>query len=161
MHASRRFGWYIGFIILLGLSGQSRGQTAEGTVTGVGSATIARSPNLLRMTVELTAEAKDITAALEKLRAAEADARKRLLAIGAAERSVKLSDVRDGSVKSQRQLQMEMYTRQQMSARGRKPATSPSAPVKLIATLTAAWALNGSGDELLTHLPPPKATPLA
>jgi len=41
--------------------------------------------------------------------------------------------------------------RQQMGRAGKKPTTAQAKVVKLAATLKAEWALNGSGDELLTN----------
>ena len=86
----------------------ARGEASEGTITGTGSATIARQPNLLRMQIELNAEGRDIKEALTKLRAGEAAARRKLLDLGANEPSVALSAVGDDSVKSSRELQMAM-----------------------------------------------------
>ena len=74
----------------------------DGTVTGVGTATIERAPNLLRMQVELMTSGKDIKEVLAKLRAMEADARKKLVALGAAEASITAGTPRDANSKNPR-----------------------------------------------------------
>src|SRR5437773_6750772 len=100
--------WSIFFAVVLIACNFARGEGSEGTVTGIGSSTIARQPNLLRMQIALNAEGKDIKEALAKLHAIEAAARKKLLDLGASEPSVLLSEIRDGAIKSPRELQMEM-----------------------------------------------------
>jgi uncharacterized protein YggE len=120
-------------------------------ITGVGVATIERPPNVLRMQVELTAQGTDMADAVKKLRAAEAAARKKLAELGATESSVSASPINDGSARSSRQAQMEYYMRQQMAARGKKPATNPAASTSVSLTLKADWPLSGSGDELLVN----------
>jgi uncharacterized protein YggE len=138
-------------LLTCGFARVARGEGSEGAITGTGSATIARQPNLLRMQIALNAEGKDMKEALAKLRATEAAARKKLLDLGASGPSVLLSDIRDGSVKSQREMQMEMIMMRQQGRAGKKPTTAQAKVVKLAATLKAEWPLNGGGDELLTN----------
>src|SRR5206468_1980642 len=98
--------------------------------------------------VELMTSGKDIKEVLAKLRAMEADARKKLTSLGATEASITAGAPRDANSKNPRQQQMEFYLRQQMG-RGRKPTTTPAPAVTLALSLKAEWPLSGGGDELL------------
>src|SRR3982750_675491 len=126
------------FALLVILASRTDAQTVtstatDRTITGVGVATIERPANLLRMQVDLTAEGTDAKDAVTKLRAAEAAARKKLAGLGAAEKAIPPSPVRDvAGAKNPRQAQMELIVRQQrgMAAGGaKKPATAPSPSV--------------------------------
>src|SRR5438105_15250856 len=103
MESSHLIAWCCAAMVALGISRLAAAQSVEAMVSGSGSASISRQPNLLRMQIELRGEGKDIKEALAKLHASEASARKKVLALGANEQSTSLGEVRDGSVKSPRQ----------------------------------------------------------
>src|SRR4051794_26635058 len=88
-------------------------------ITGVGVATLERSPNVLRMQVELTAQGTDMADAVKKLRTTESAARKKLAELGATESSVSASPISDANATNSRQAQMEILMRQQMAVPAR------------------------------------------
>lgn len=121
----------------------------EGEVSGTGSASITKPPQILRVQVELSADGRDAKDALEKLNAKKETARKKLLELGAAEKTVQSADLRIGSTQRQ---QIEVL-RSRIPRPGRAATTQPAkAPVTLSCNLKAEWKLTGkSADELVVE----------
>lgn len=124
-----------------------------GQVTASGAAVVSRQPDVLRMTVEVRAEGKDIKDAVTQLGAAREAARAKLKTLGADEKSVTFGDPSVGSGGALDPLQRQMQMMQRMMNRGggtaAKPATGP-ASVTVSAPLTAEFPLKAAdADQLL------------
>ncbi|HEY8668284.1 MAG TPA: SIMPL domain-containing protein [Tepidisphaeraceae bacterium] len=120
---------------------------ANGVVSGTGIASIERKPDVLRLSLDIAADGKDMKDALAKLRALQEAAKKKLGELGADAKSIDAGDVQTNGAASARQEQMARMMRQRGG--GRKPASAPAAMVHLSSTIKAEWPLTGSGDELL------------
>src|SRR4051812_5222260 len=69
------------FALTLAPAGIARGQATpgpDGTVTAIGTATVERKPDVVRMQVELSAEGKDVKEALASLKSQEKAVREKL-----------------------------------------------------------------------------------
>src|SRR5687767_3535351 len=69
---------------------------AAGTVTGTGKVSVSRQPNVLRMTIELPAEGKDVKEAIANLKAERATLAGKLEKLGAAGEAVTFGEPRIG-----------------------------------------------------------------
>lgn len=123
---------------------------AGGGVTGMGTATIKRLPDRMRMQVALTAEGKTLKDALAKLEQRREAAKAKLAKLAPAEGSV-VADDPHLSVLDPRQQQMAAMMRARRGGAAAKPATPAAAPpVKVAMTLKAEWALAAkTAEELL------------
>jgi uncharacterized protein YggE len=115
-------------------------------VTGLGHATLTAKPEILRIKIMLTADGKDAHEAMTALAAKRTDLKQKLVATGAAEASVQISDVTGGTgdlTPQQQQIQMIM------AAQRRGGAAAPTAPsVTLSCTVKAEFAVpGGTGDD--------------
>ena len=130
-----------------------QGGGGGGAVTGSGTVTLTRQPNVLRMTLEVTGEGKDVKEALAKLKAQEKAVREKLAGLGAAEGSVKFEDARINAAAAARQAQMEQMIRMRTGRGGKPPTTGPAQPpVNVAATLTVDWPLKAqSAVDLLVE----------
>src|SRR4051812_10437176 len=82
-------------VVLVAVSVSAVGQVAgEGGVTAVGVATIKRSPEVLRVQVQLTAEGKTVKEGLAKLGARGEACRKKLVGLGVKAEAVTFEDAR-------------------------------------------------------------------
>lgn len=127
-----------------------RAQPAEpGAVTAVGTATLKRAPDLLRVQMQLTGDGKTLKEALEKLATRREACRKKLVSLGAKEDAVTFEEPRLDTGDPRQQ--MEQMMRARMNRPGSRPANAPGAArVAVAATVKAEWPLAGkSGEELL------------
>jgi uncharacterized protein YggE len=116
-------------------------------IIGAGTATVDADPQVLRLQMSLSAEAKDAKAAIAALKQAEQSAAQKLAKIGAPEGAVKFTDlqVNDGSRTQQMQRQMGMRFGQPQT---KKPQQAPV--VTATATLIAEFPLkNRPGEDLM------------
>ena len=144
--------WAIGCVMLAAAVGASAQFPIPDAITGNGMATIKKTPNLMRMQVQLSADGKNLKEALSKLSQRKEAAKKKLAATGVADGAVTFEDV--NTVAADPQQAMERMMRQRMGARGGgpRPATGAAAgagnaSVKVIVTLKAEWPLAGKSPE--------------
>jgi uncharacterized protein YggE len=126
--------------------------SAEGTVTGQGTADVKKPPEFLRVQVEVLARGKDLREALARLKERQGAARKQLATLGAAQGTVAFGDPVANPEKNDQQRMMERMVMARMRARQGKPGAKPKVapPVAVSATLKADLPLKASGaDELL------------
>jgi len=118
--------------------------SAEVSASGLSS--IGKRAQVLRVQVELGADGRTAKEAIAKLNAKKDSARKKLLDLGAVEKSLQFTELRIGGDTRQ---QMEDMLRARIPRPGRASATQPST-VSFSAILKAEWPLSGgTPDELL------------
>ena len=134
--------------IVLGLSTSARAQfggaaTGGPSVTGTGVNVVKRSPETLRLRIDLSGSAKNVKDALAKLKTASDAATSKLAELDAEKDSIKIAAPRIAEAANDQRRQMEMMVRQRMRATGKKPKATPEPPVVVSAALTAEWKLAG------------------
>lgn len=100
--------------------------SAPGTVMGNGVVTLKKQPEFLRVQVELQEKGKDLQEALAKIKERRDAARKRLVALGAADKAVEFGETQV-SQSTERQM-MEMMLRDRLRGGIKKPEQKPAAP---------------------------------
>jgi uncharacterized protein YggE len=137
----------IALALVLAIPSLSRGQNAEGAVTGNGRVVLKRQPALLRMQLMLTADGKDITEAMAKLKAAQGVAGKKLAELEAVEKSVEFGPVQIGGAAALDPSQQ--YMMRMRGGRGNAPAKQPTGVI-VSCTVKAEWPLKaGTPQEVL------------
>lgn len=123
----------------------------EGTVSGAGTVTIKRQPEMMRMQVHLFAQGTSLKSALKLLKERIKTARSEVLALKADADSVKVASPMISTEKSDQQKQLEqMIASQLRQGRGKKKKRKPlKPPVKVSAQLTAEWTLKTKVPEEL------------
>lgn len=158
----RRFPFLFCVILTLsllaqGVRGQQTGDAAPGLVTGVGTATLKRLPDVLRVQVQIGGEGKTLKDALAKLAARREACRKKLLALGAVEASIAFEDAKPDGAADPR-VQAAMMMRARMNRGGARPPTTGPAtggaggatPQRVAAVVKAEWTLTATtGEDLL------------
>jgi len=113
-------------------------------VLGAGSATIEVDPQILRVQITLTAEAKDAKTALAALKQSEQNATQKLAKLGATESSIKFTDTQIADPRAQ-QMQRQIRFGQPQP---KKPQAAPS--VSATASLTAEFPVKSKpGEDLI------------
>lgn len=129
-----------------------------GTVTGTGKVTLSRQPNVLRMTIELPAEGKDVKEAIANLKAERAALAGKLEKLGAAGESVTFGEPRVGGAyggaMSMHQRMMRQVMRMQRAgnrAVAKAAADKDAPPPKVTVSLSviAEWPIEGESPEEL------------
>ncbi len=119
-------------------------------VDGTGDALIERSPETLRLSVQITAKNMQMKQCLAQLKERSEAAKTALAALGAAKDSIKIGAPHVDEAQGTYRKQMEMMMAQQMMRRGKKKKAEVVYPTVLVAQLTADWPLAGkSADEIL------------
>jgi uncharacterized protein YggE len=138
-------GFFLAAAILLAPR-QARADDPAATIVVSGRATVMLRPQILRMTMLITADGDDIRGAAAKLQEQEADMKSKLVSAGADEASIKFSDPVEGvdmaTLTPQQRLAQQMQISSQHQAGLAMPTTSPSAAT-VSAMLTAEWPLTG------------------
>lgn len=126
-------------------AGQQAG--SDGVVTGSGRVALTRQPNVLRMTMQVRGEGKDIKEALAKLKSEREAVAAKLKTLGAAQASVKFDGPRVGGgpgdpANAARQRAMQMQRAMRARAGGRVGAAKPEPEPKVEVTskVTAEWS---------------------
>jgi uncharacterized protein YggE len=128
---------------------------ADGALSGTGTVVIERTPELMRMQVQLLASAPNMKDALAALKKRQDSATAQAVALGAVKDSVKVEPAAlvEGTNDRNRQIQMMMRQRMQAGGARRKPAAKTTEPVRLSTTFTAEWPLKAkSHDEMLAEV---------
>jgi uncharacterized protein YggE len=116
---------------------------------GTGSAAVKRQAEVLRMEVDLMAQAKDIDAAMAKLKQMRDGAREQIAQMGADPGSISLGGAHVYVDPNERNRQMQRAMQMRSSGR-RAPTSAPALPITLASALKAEWQLKpGSPDESL------------
>lgn len=141
-------------LTLVALPGGARaqfGSANSGTVSGTGTVSIERAPQTMRMTVVVSAKGSDLKEALASLKDRLDAAKAQLATLGAEKTSVKTEAAKVAAEDSNRRRQVEMMMAQRLRAGGRRPTkkSETKPPVSVTSSLTAEWALKGTGEELL------------
>jgi uncharacterized protein YggE len=119
-------------------------------VDGTGEAVIERSPDTLRLSMQLMAKNMQIKQCLSHLKDRGEAARTQLVSLGATKDSIKIGSPRIDETQATYRKQMEMMMAQQMRQRGKKKKAELVFPTVIAAQLTAEWPLSGkSVDEIL------------
>jgi uncharacterized protein YggE len=124
-----------GFALVAG-SESGAGQAPQGgTVNGTGSVELKRSPDTLRIQVEVLAKGKDLKEALAKLKERREAALAQLTALGVAATAVEFGEPAITSEKTDRQLQMERMVKQRMrGAPGKDKGKAKETPPVVVST---------------------------
>lgn len=134
----------------------ARAEGAEATVSGIGSASIERMPERMRVAFPLTAKGDSLAAALAKLKEKRTTTEGALALLGADKASIKFGDVT-----VQKQEEAEEMNRMLMERMGRSRRATSSAPstgeekpkseaTNAVVVVTADWPLpTGGAEELL------------
>jgi uncharacterized protein YggE len=129
-------------LAVMALCGATQAQeSGKAMVTAAGQATIKAQPDLVRVTIELSGDGKDIAEALTKLAAEKESAMGKLGGVGAAPDAITMSDPSvggSGGATDARDMAMAM-----MQGR-RTPQASASKQIKVVATLEARVPLKGT-----------------
>lgn len=129
-----------------------------GTVTGTGKVTLSRQPNVLRMTIELPAEGKDVKEAIANLKAERAALAGKLEKLGAAGESVTFGEPRvggayGGAMGMQQRMMRQVMRMQRAGNRAvAKAAADKDAPppkVTVSLSVIAEWPIEGESPEEL------------
>jgi uncharacterized protein YggE len=118
-----------------------------GTVSGEAVTEIKRTPEVLRIHVELMAKEKTLKEALAKLKQRRTAAEKQLAAWGVAPEAITFGDPTLSSDKTDRQLQMEMMVRDRIRRKGGVKKPAQPGPTILGLTLTADVPLKARNTE--------------
>jgi uncharacterized protein YggE len=122
----------------------------EPHVEGTGDAVIERTPETLRLSMQLMAKNMQMKPCLAQLKERCEAAKAALVALGAAKDSIKIGAPHIDETQAAYRKQMEMMMAQQMRQRGKKKKAEVVFPTVLVAQLTADWLLAGkSADEIL------------
>src|SRR5713101_2603991 len=132
-------------------------QPAAGTVTGRGTVESKRTPEILRVQVEVMAKGKDLKEALARLKERREAAQKNLETLGATPPSIEFGNALITDEKSERQKMMEMMMGGGGRAQGKKANQKPkqAPPIVVAMTLKAEVPLKASSPEellILAHL---------
>ena len=125
------------------------GEVTNGTISATGAASIKRSPETLRLQIEVSAKAKNLKDALAALKTLREGAVEKLTKMDAVQDSIKIADPHINTAISNRQRQMEMMVRQRMRQGGKKAKKATEKPITVSATLTAEWKLKATEPEAL------------
>ena len=121
----------------------------DGVISGSGEVVLERSPDVMRMHIDLLAKGKDLPDAIAKLKSRRTKVEKQLESLGAAKESVKFGDLAIGEAQDDRSRQMEMMVMQRMAQkRGKGGAAKTAAvakPITVSLKLKAEWPLK-AGD---------------
>jgi uncharacterized protein YggE len=123
----------------------------EPTVSGDGSVVITLQPEVMRLRIDLLGKGKDLKEALAKLKERREAARKKLIELGAMEKTIEIAPAGTSVGKADERRQLQMLMRARMSGRkGDKDAEAKPQPVTVSATLTADWVIKTQdSDEML------------
>lgn len=149
MHHCTRIGLVV--VAWIGFASPSPGQSNEeqrpGQVSGTGTASIDRMPQVMRMQVNLLAKGSKLEDALKELKEREGSARTQLAALGAAKDSIRVESPQVSSGQTEQQRQVAMFIAQRTRNSRRKTAKAAVAPVSMAALLTAEWPLQAETVE--------------
>lgn len=142
---------------VLGFAGASVAQVPQpGVISGSGSITLTRQPEILRLKVDIISRGGSLKEALDGLKQRTEAARTKVVELGAVEDSVEVDAPRLSTRKTDEQQQVEMMLMQRMQRSGRSRArASVATPVTVSAALTAEWKLDaGDAEALLLQVHP-------
>lgn len=136
---------------LLGTTVQAQSSGAEGgTVSGVGTVSLKRRPDTLRLKVELFARGKTMKDALANLKDRRDALRGQLATLGARKDSVAFGEPQVTSQLQEARQQMMAMMQGRMGNRIKKDANkNQPEPAVVSASLTAEWTLKGQDTEAL------------
>jgi len=127
---------------------QGKSPPAEnGTVSGSGTVSLKRTPELLRMRVDVIAQGKTTQEALTNLKDRREAIRGQLAQLGAVKESIAFGDPQINATVLQTRQQMAMMIMARMGNRAKKSTKKDSQPVVISARLTAEWPLKGQDVE--------------
>lgn len=127
------------------------------SVSGAGSVTISRAPEVMRLQVTLLGRGSTLKDALAALKDRVTKAKPQLVTLRADKDSIKVEDSRIAELKGERhqQLQMLMLERARQGGKTSKAKAATNPPVIVSAVLTAEWKLTAkTSDELLLAIHP-------
>lgn len=137
--------------LLVGVSSAWGQVQTEPAVTGDGSVTVTLQPEVMRLRIDLLAKGKDLKEAMTKLKERRETARKKIIEMGASEKTIDIAAASLSAGKTDERRQMEMMVRARMAGRkADKEKEAKPQPVTVSATLTAEWPIKTQdNDELL------------
>ncbi|HEX4143519.1 MAG TPA: SIMPL domain-containing protein [Pirellulales bacterium] len=115
----------------------------EGSVAGTGTEVIKRTPDILRMQLEISAKAKTLGVAIKKLEAHRDAALNQLTKMASDKESTRAGEIQLNSSTSPQQQQMELMIRQRLRQAGKPVKKDGEKPITVSCTLTAEWKLKG------------------
>jgi hypothetical protein len=141
----------IAYLLLAAIGAAAQGPSA-GTITGRGTVEWKRTPEVLRVQVEVQAKAKDLKEALTRLKERREAAQKNLEMLGALPASVEFSEAIITEEKSDQQKMMEMMVGGRAQAKKPNQKAKQAPPIVVSATLKAEVPLKAAGPEELLVL---------
>ncbi|HEY2840347.1 MAG TPA: SIMPL domain-containing protein [Pirellulales bacterium] len=151
----RGFLLFVAVFILAGAPSicHAQSEADSGNISGTGAVLIKRSPELLRLHLQVSGQGKDAKDALGKLKSRKEAVVAKLVELGASKDSVKTEDAHVSVEDNARRRQMESMVRDRMRQQGRRGAKKEEAkPVTLTMALKAEWPLKGqNSDETLVE----------
>jgi uncharacterized protein YggE len=146
-----RWGQTMAVMVVVGCSVAWAQVQQEPTVSGDGSVSITLQPEIMRLRIDLLGKGKDLKEAMAKLKERREAAKKKIIELGAAEKTVEIAPAATAVGKADERRQMQMLMRARMSGRKTsKEAEAKARPVMVSATLTAEWAVKTQdSDEML------------
>jgi uncharacterized protein YggE len=122
----------------------------SGTVSGVGTVSVKRRPEFLRVKLEVFAAGKTIKEAIANLKDRREAIRGQLATLAAVKDSIVFGEPQVNSSVLEARQRMEMMIRNRMGKPAKKePKKGATAPTVVSASLTAEWSLKGQDTEAL------------
>jgi hypothetical protein len=140
----------LAFAVLFPL--RSQAAESDGVVTGTGMVAIKRLPQVLRGQFVVTGQAKDLPGAVSRLKEAQASASRKLVELGAAEKSIEVGPTQLGAGPADARAQYTQYMQELQRMMGQAGVAKTQARPQftiVCSTLKAEWPLTAAGaDEL-------------
>src|SRR5262249_55512295 len=151
MHALTRIAPFWVFGVLAECPDWSLAQApAEPSVTANGTAIVKKTPEFLRLQVDLLARGKDLKEALANMEVRRKAAESQLVTLGADKATIEMGDPAITTGKSAQQQQMEMMVQQRRRQQGKKPGKEEKPPVTVSVSCKADFPLKAAAQaELL------------
>jgi uncharacterized protein YggE len=123
----------------------------EGVVTGSGTIHIKKSPERLRLQIDLLAKGKNLNESLQRLKERRQAVVVQLKSLGAIPETIEIADPTIYASQNAQQQMLNMMIRQRMGKSAKAKTAQASMPVTVSATLKAEWPLKfNNPDELLS-----------
>lgn len=116
----------------------------DGTVTGTGITVLKRSPDFLRLRIDLSVKGKDLKEALTKLKERREAVRSQLATLGADKTTIAFGEPMISNERVDPRRAMEIMVRERVR---KKPGKPQPEPVAVALVLKADWPLAGADPE--------------
>ena len=135
--------WVVSAAVMIGIVQLAHAQAAE--VAGMGSSTIVKMPQTMRLQAQLNVDGRDAQDAVAKLNEKKAAVKRKLIDLGANEGSVQFTNLQERSA-AERAAEVAWIARTRMSAPWPAATTRPIPGVSLSCMLKADWAIKARNE---------------